>query len=217
MEKERELLECQVKATQSLCCRNLVKAEKDLQQTQSRLRETQNEAAVLLEGKHQEMERLQKESDDCKAQPGHLAAFIRQRTPDAGAAARTEATRRPEKCSQVQVLPLPSNSSQVQVLSLSPLPNSSQVQVLPLPSSLASNLAFSGVSAYEGKVKNRATPVNLPVKLIKSEAILSEGVVLFSIILNKPLKASESTLVDVYRVFTHLLKPFPEEITQSDV
>ncbi|KAI5068974.1 hypothetical protein GOP47_0015275 [Adiantum capillus-veneris] len=86
-----------------------------------------------------------------------------------------------------------------------------------LPSSLASNLAFIGASAYEGKVKNRATPVNLPVKLTKSEAILSEGVVLFSIILIKPLKASESTLVDVYTVFTHLLKPFPEEITQSDV
>ncbi|KAI5075014.1 hypothetical protein GOP47_0010975 [Adiantum capillus-veneris] len=73
MEKERELLECQVKATQVLCRRKLVKAEKDLQQAQSRLRETQNEAAVLLEGKHQEMERLQKERDDCKAQAGHLA------------------------------------------------------------------------------------------------------------------------------------------------
>ncbi|KAI5065445.1 hypothetical protein GOP47_0020140, partial [Adiantum capillus-veneris] len=73
MEKERELLECQVKATQALCRHKLVKAEKDLQQAQSRLRETQNEVAVLLEGKHQEMERLQKERDDCKAQAGHLA------------------------------------------------------------------------------------------------------------------------------------------------
>ncbi|KAH7372465.1 hypothetical protein KP509_17G005900 [Ceratopteris richardii] len=73
MEKEREILECQVKATQALCRRKLVKAEKELQQAQARLRETQNEAAVLLEGKHQEMERLQKERDDCKAQADHLA------------------------------------------------------------------------------------------------------------------------------------------------
>lgn len=73
MEKERELLECQVKATQTLCRRKLVKAEKELQQAQSRLQETQNEAAVLLEGKHQEMERLQKERDDCQARAGHIA------------------------------------------------------------------------------------------------------------------------------------------------
>ncbi|MCO5605244.1 hypothetical protein L7F22_059424 [Adiantum nelumboides] len=73
MEKERELLECQVKATQALCRRKLIKAEKELQQAQSRLLETQNEAAVLLESKHQEMERLQKERDDCKARAGHLA------------------------------------------------------------------------------------------------------------------------------------------------
>ena len=72
MEKERELLECQVKATQALCCRKLVKAEKELQAAQAQLRDTQNEAASLLEGKHQEMERIQKERDECHARLGHL-------------------------------------------------------------------------------------------------------------------------------------------------
>lgn len=73
MDKERELLECQVKATQALCRRKLVKAEKELQQAQARLRDTQNEAGLLLEGKHKEMERLQKERDDSQARAGHLA------------------------------------------------------------------------------------------------------------------------------------------------
>ncbi|KAI5061002.1 hypothetical protein GOP47_0023507 [Adiantum capillus-veneris] len=68
--------------------------------------------------------------------------------------------------------------------------------LLPLPKALKKKRPPAKQFAGSGKVKNRATPVNLPVKLIKSEAILSEGVVLFSIILNKPLKASEPTLMD---------------------
>lgn len=86
-----------------------------------------------------------------------------------------------------------------------------------LPSNMASSLAFIGASAYEGKAKNKATPINLAVKLTESEAMAAEGAAMFSIVLNKPLKPSESTLVDVYAVFTHLLNPFPAEITQADV
>lgn len=86
-----------------------------------------------------------------------------------------------------------------------------------LPSNMASSLAFIGASAYEGKAKNKATPINLAVKLTESEAMAAEGAAMFSIALNKPLKPSESTLVDVYAVFTHLLNPFPAEITQADV
>ncbi|KAH7290767.1 hypothetical protein KP509_30G062800 [Ceratopteris richardii] len=85
-----------------------------------------------------------------------------------------------------------------------------------LPLQLVRNLAFIGASAFEGKGKNRGAPINLPVKLTKSEAAV-EGVILFSISLNKPLKGGETTTVDVYSVFTHVLKPFPAEITQSDV
>eukprot|EP00250_Pteridium_aquilinum_P001424 c11620_g1_i1 orf=429-2282(-) len=85
-----------------------------------------------------------------------------------------------------------------------------------LPSNLANGLAFIGASAYEGKTKNKATPINLNVKPAESEAMAPEGVALFSIQLNKPLKPSESVVVDVYTVFTHLLKPFPAEITQAD-
>lgn len=86
-----------------------------------------------------------------------------------------------------------------------------------LPSNLANSLAFIGASAYEGKGKNKASPINLAVKLTKAGAMTPEGAVLFSIALNRPLKPSESVVLDVYAVFTHLLKPFPAEITQADV
>lgn len=84
-----------------------------------------------------------------------------------------------------------------------------------VPSSQANNLAFIGASTAEGKGKNKASPVSLPVKSAESDNAV-ENAVLFSVILNKDLKPGESAAVDIYTVFTHLLKPFPAEISQSD-
>lgn len=79
----------------------------------------------------------------------------------------------------------------------------------------ANSLAFIGASTSEGKGKNKGVPINLPIKPTQSEDTRKDAV-LFSISLNKALKPGESVSVEVYTVFTHALKPFPAEITQSD-
>ena len=84
-----------------------------------------------------------------------------------------------------------------------------------LPPNQANSLAFIGASTSEGKGKNKGSTINLPIKLVQSEE-MRKDVVLFSIALNKALNPGESVSVEVYTVCTHVLKPFPAEITQSD-
>ncbi|KAI5069938.1 hypothetical protein GOP47_0014281 [Adiantum capillus-veneris] len=74
MAKDRVLMQKQAKAEHILCKKKLVKTEIELQDTQNRMRAMETEAACLLESKHTEMERLQKERDDALAKIESLCA-----------------------------------------------------------------------------------------------------------------------------------------------
>ncbi|MCO5593207.1 hypothetical protein L7F22_047214 [Adiantum nelumboides] len=74
MAKDRELLQKQAQAEHILCKKKLVKTEIELQNTQNRMRAMETEAACILESKHIEMERLQKERDDALAKVESLCA-----------------------------------------------------------------------------------------------------------------------------------------------
>ncbi|CAM8935833.1 unnamed protein product [Rhodiola kirilowii] len=78
------------------------------------------------------------------------------------------------------------------------------------------NLAFLSVSTSEGKGKAKASAISLPLEIIHREGT-PEGLILYSASLPKELKKGESLSLDILAVYTHVLKPFPEKITQSDI
>ncbi len=78
----------------------------------------------------------------------------------------------------------------------------------------AEKVAFLQAVLVEGKSKSKSksTAVILTVTSGSSHG----KVMLFSVALPKPLKGGESLSLETYVVLTHVLKPFPEEIGQSD-
>jgi len=77
----------------------------------------------------------------------------------------------------------------------------------------AENLTYLKAAALEGKGKNKVS-VPLIVSPSQSEDA-PRDIVLFSISLVKALKKGETVTIEVLSVFTHSVKPFPEEISQA--
>lgn len=85
--------------------------------------------------------------------------------------------------------------------------------VLALSSGQAKRVAFMQVYFKEGKSKSAASFVPLAVTSVAEQA----GVTLYSVTLPRALKKGEGVALETYVVLTHVLKPFPEEISQADV
>ncbi|GAB4828454.1 Dolichyl-diphosphooligosaccharide--protein glycosyltransferase subunit 1A [Ancistrocladus abbreviatus] len=83
------------------------------------------------------------------------------------------------------------------------------------PDHQATNLAFLSVEHSEGKGKSRGPAVSLPVELIHPEG-MPPALTFYSVSLPKQLGNRETLTLEVLAVFTHVLKPFPVEITQDN-
>jgi oligosaccharyltransferase complex subunit alpha (ribophorin I) len=81
---------------------------------------------------------------------------------------------------------------------------------LALTAAQAERLAFMEV-VIKGKGKSAAAGV-LPLLDVSQEG----SVTLYTLALPKPLKQGEGATLESYVALTHQLKPFPEEVTQSD-
>ncbi|KAJ7570060.1 hypothetical protein O6H91_01G105700 [Diphasiastrum complanatum] len=85
-----------------------------------------------------------------------------------------------------------------------------------LSSAQAERLAYLAAIVLEGKGKSKTQSDPVAVSQVSFQSA-PRDIVLYSFSLNKPLKRGESAIVEVNYVLTHVLKPFPEEIKQSDV
>ncbi|KAG6438226.1 hypothetical protein SASPL_103163 [Salvia splendens] len=86
--------------------------------------------------------------------------------------------------------------------------------LLPYPENQAKNLAFLLVTITEGKGKTKTSSDRLPVDVIHPEGMPS--LTWYAVSLPKELSKGGSLTLEVKAVFTHLLTPFPEKITQAD-
>ncbi|XP_072972760.1 dolichyl-diphosphooligosaccharide--protein glycosyltransferase subunit 1B [Typha angustifolia] len=86
--------------------------------------------------------------------------------------------------------------------------------LLAFPPTEAEHLAILKASTAEGKRKKKTyVPLSVsPTELPDTP----NGAHLFSISLHNPLKAGETTVLEVLYVVTHCLEPFPAEISQSE-
>ncbi|GFQ06796.1 dolichyl-diphosphooligosaccharide--protein glycosyltransferase subunit 1a [Phtheirospermum japonicum] len=88
--------------------------------------------------------------------------------------------------------------------------------LLPFPEHQAKNLAFLAAVINEGKGKTKSYSDNLPINVANSES-LPPSFTWHSITLPKALGKGSSLTLEVKAAFTHILRPFPEKITQADV
>ncbi|XP_068639814.1 dolichyl-diphosphooligosaccharide--protein glycosyltransferase subunit 1A-like [Aristolochia californica] len=86
--------------------------------------------------------------------------------------------------------------------------------LLAIPDFQAKHLAYLSASSNEGKGKTKGS--NLPIEIVHPEG-MPRNLTSYSVSLLKDLEKGDSLLLDIISVFTHLLQPFPAEITQADV
>ncbi|PIN14674.1 Oligosaccharyltransferase, alpha subunit (ribophorin I) [Handroanthus impetiginosus] len=88
--------------------------------------------------------------------------------------------------------------------------------LLPFPEHQAKNLAFLSVMISEGKGKTKEFSDSLPVD-VANPVGMPPALTWYSVTLPKELGKGRSLTLEVKAVFTHILRPFPEKITQADV
>jgi oligosaccharyltransferase complex subunit alpha (ribophorin I) len=88
--------------------------------------------------------------------------------------------------------------------------------LLTFPEIQAKNLAYLKATLNEGKGKVKNSGSNLPINVANPEE-LPPSLIFHSVSLPKALGEGDSLTIDVFAVFTHVLRPFPEEITQADI
>ncbi|KAL6178789.1 hypothetical protein ACLB2K_050307 [Fragaria x ananassa] len=88
--------------------------------------------------------------------------------------------------------------------------------LLAFPDIQAKHLAHIAASASVGKGKAKGYSTNYAVHSVIPEG-MPASLTCYSVTLPKGLGKGESLTFDVLAVFTHALKPFPEEITQADI
>ncbi|CAI9758045.1 unnamed protein product [Fraxinus pennsylvanica] len=88
--------------------------------------------------------------------------------------------------------------------------------LLPFPDHQAKNLAHLRAIISEGKGKTKGSSGSLPIRLVNPEG-MPPALSWYAISLPKELGKGESISLDVKAVFTHILRPFPEKITQADI
>lgn len=89
--------------------------------------------------------------------------------------------------------------------------------LLSFPDNQAKHLAYLTVTLNEGKGKVKASGgVGLPIEVVHPKDV-PPSLTIYSVSLPKGLGKGDSLTLDVLAVFTHILAPFPEKITQADV
>lgn len=89
--------------------------------------------------------------------------------------------------------------------------------LLTFPDNQAKYLAYLTVTVGEGRGKAKTSSgVGLPVEIVQPKDVPS-SLTVYSVSLPKSLGKGDSLTLDVLAVFTHLLQPFPEKITQADI
>lgn len=88
--------------------------------------------------------------------------------------------------------------------------------LLTYPDHQAKNIAYLSVTSNKGKGKAKDSAISLPAEVADLQGIPA-GLISYSVSLPKGLGKGESITLDVLVVLTHVLKPFPEKITQADL
>lgn len=89
--------------------------------------------------------------------------------------------------------------------------------LLTFPENQAKHLAHLTVTVNGGRGKAKTSSgVGLPVEVVHPKDAPS-SLTVYSVSLPKSLGKGDSLTLDVLAVFTHLLQPFPEKITQADI
>ncbi|ERN17120.1 dolichyl-diphosphooligosaccharide--protein glycosyltransferase subunit 1A [Amborella trichopoda] len=86
--------------------------------------------------------------------------------------------------------------------------------LIALPNHQVQNLAYLKASFQDGKGKAKGS-VDLPIKMVQPEGMAAD-VTIYAVSLAKGINKGEIVNLEVFSVYTHSLKPFPEEITQAD-
>lgn len=94
--------------------------------------------------------------------------------------------------------------------------NSVSEVLLAFPDNHVKHLAYLAVTPKEGKGKSKDSANNFPVELVHPKD-MPPALTFYSVSLPKPLAKGASLTFDVLAVFTHALRPFPEQITQADI
>lgn len=88
--------------------------------------------------------------------------------------------------------------------------------LLAFPELQAKNLAYLTATSNEGKGKGKHSAVSLPVEVANPKG-MPPALNFYSVSLPKALGKGDTLTLDVLAVFTHSLRPFPEQITQADI
>ncbi|XP_022946775.1 dolichyl-diphosphooligosaccharide--protein glycosyltransferase subunit 1A-like [Cucurbita moschata] len=88
--------------------------------------------------------------------------------------------------------------------------------LLIFPVEQAKYLSHIQATSNEGKGKAKGSAINFPVNVVYPKE-MPPTLKFYSVSLPKGLNKGDSLTFDVFAVFTHLLSPFPETITQADV
>ncbi|KAJ8762405.1 hypothetical protein K2173_007565 [Erythroxylum novogranatense] len=88
--------------------------------------------------------------------------------------------------------------------------------LLAFPELQVNNLAYLTATTKEGKGKSKTSGAGLPIEVANPEG-MPPALRFYSVSLPKPLSEGEILNLDVLAVFTHTLRPFPQEITQADI
>ena len=88
--------------------------------------------------------------------------------------------------------------------------------LLIFPVEQAKYLSHIQATSNEGKGKAKGSAINFPVNVVYPKE-MPPTLKFYSVSLPKGLNKGDGLTFDVFAVFTHLLSPFPETITQADV
>ncbi|EYU41179.1 hypothetical protein ABFS82_03G006000 [Erythranthe guttata] len=94
--------------------------------------------------------------------------------------------------------------------------NSVSEILLPFPEHQAKNFAFLSAKISEGKGKTKDSSDSIPVAIATPEG-MPPAMTWYSVSLPKELVKGGSLTLEVKAVFTNILRPFPEKVTQADV
>ncbi|GMY28953.1 dolichyl-diphosphooligosaccharide--protein glycosyltransferase subunit 1A-like [Fagus crenata] len=88
--------------------------------------------------------------------------------------------------------------------------------LLAIPDNQAKNLAYLTATSNEGKGKVKGSAISFPVEVVHPKG-MPPALTFYSVSLPKGLGKGDTFTLDVLAVYTHALRPFPEEITQADI
>lgn len=88
--------------------------------------------------------------------------------------------------------------------------------LLAFPENQVKHLAYLAATANEGKGKAKGLTNSLAVQVVQPKD-MPPALTFYSVSLPKGLAKGDTFTFDVLAVFTHVLQPFPEKITQAEI